>query len=218
MPKIWADNKGGGSGYTPPIPATDIADGSVTNAEFQYIGGLTSDAQTQLNAKVGLTGDEAVGGVKEFTSDIKAAGIYEPGYTAGISFAPDFLLFLAGASIASLDPTGLTVAGGQINFNTPPGFNNEFQASAAITLTAANLPVQHVVPFGPGEDFYLPDLGSAQGAVFWVYNDSTSGFNFDIDADPLGSATLLGSPVTMTPGDLHEFVWITGSLQWVKTT
>lgn len=34
------------------IDATKIADGSVTNTEFQYIGSLTSDAQTQLNARV----------------------------------------------------------------------------------------------------------------------------------------------------------------------
>jgi len=34
------------------IDATKIADGSVTNAEFQYIGGLTSDAQTQLTGKL----------------------------------------------------------------------------------------------------------------------------------------------------------------------
>ena len=33
------------------IDATKIADGSVTNAEIQYIGGLTSDAQTQLDGK-----------------------------------------------------------------------------------------------------------------------------------------------------------------------
>lgn len=33
------------------LAATSIADGSVTDAEFQYIGGLTSDAQTQLDAK-----------------------------------------------------------------------------------------------------------------------------------------------------------------------
>lgn len=33
------------------IDATKIADGSVTNTEFQYIGGLTSDAQTQINGK-----------------------------------------------------------------------------------------------------------------------------------------------------------------------
>ena|SRR6056300_1578259 len=33
------------------IDAAKIADGTVTNAEFQYIGGLTSDAQTQINGK-----------------------------------------------------------------------------------------------------------------------------------------------------------------------
>ena len=33
------------------IDATKLANGSVTNAEFQYIGGLTSDAQTQINSK-----------------------------------------------------------------------------------------------------------------------------------------------------------------------
>ena len=38
------------------IDATKIADGSVTSAEFQYIGGLTSDAQTQLDAKLAHTG------------------------------------------------------------------------------------------------------------------------------------------------------------------
>lgn len=34
------------------IDATKLADGSVTNTELQYIGGLTSDAQTQLDAKL----------------------------------------------------------------------------------------------------------------------------------------------------------------------
>ncbi len=33
------------------IDATKIADGTVTSAEFQYLGGVTSDLQTQLNAK-----------------------------------------------------------------------------------------------------------------------------------------------------------------------
>lgn len=33
------------------IDAAKIADGSVSNAEFQYLGGVTSDIQTQLNAK-----------------------------------------------------------------------------------------------------------------------------------------------------------------------
>jgi hypothetical protein len=33
------------------IDAAKIADGSVSNAEYQYLGGVTSDIQTQLNAK-----------------------------------------------------------------------------------------------------------------------------------------------------------------------
>lgn len=36
------------------IAATRIADGSVSNAEFQYLGNVTSDIQTQLNAKQSL--------------------------------------------------------------------------------------------------------------------------------------------------------------------
>ena len=37
---------------TAAIDATKIADGSVSNTEFQYIGTLSSDAQTQISAKV----------------------------------------------------------------------------------------------------------------------------------------------------------------------
>lgn len=37
------------------IDAAKIADGSVSNAEFQFIGTLTSDAQTQLNGKASTT-------------------------------------------------------------------------------------------------------------------------------------------------------------------
>jgi hypothetical protein len=43
------------------IPATKIADGSVTDAEFQYIGGLTSDAQTQLDSKLDKSGGTMTG-------------------------------------------------------------------------------------------------------------------------------------------------------------
>lgn len=42
---------GGGGGLTPPVDATDIADGSVNDTEFQYINSLTSNAQTQINGK-----------------------------------------------------------------------------------------------------------------------------------------------------------------------
>lgn len=42
------------------IDTTKLADGSVSNTEFQFIDGLTSNAQTQLNAKASLTGTETL--------------------------------------------------------------------------------------------------------------------------------------------------------------
>lgn len=51
------------------IDAAKIADGSVSNAEFQYLNGVTSDIQTQLNSKqasgnyiTDLTGDATASG------------------------------------------------------------------------------------------------------------------------------------------------------------
>ena len=47
------------------IDATKIADGSVTSAEFQYINTLSSNAQTQINAKAATTYvDNAVAGLR----------------------------------------------------------------------------------------------------------------------------------------------------------
>lgn len=46
------------------IDATQIADGSVTNAEFQYLGSVTSDLQTQLDAKADVSGETFSGDVR----------------------------------------------------------------------------------------------------------------------------------------------------------
>lgn len=50
------------------IDASKIADGTVSSTEFQYINSLTSNAQTQLTAKVNNTGNETIAGVKTFSS------------------------------------------------------------------------------------------------------------------------------------------------------
>ncbi len=62
------------------LDASTIADGSVTNAEFQYIGTLTSDAQTQLDAKLSLAGGTMTGAIDaggQEVSDIKLKNYYE---------------------------------------------------------------------------------------------------------------------------------------------
>ena len=61
------------------LDASTIADGSVTNAEFQYIGTLTSDAQTQLDAKLSLAGGTMTGAIDaggQEVSDIKLKNYY----------------------------------------------------------------------------------------------------------------------------------------------
>lgn len=45
-----------------------VAAASVTATELGYVSGVTSDIQTQINGKVGLSGDETVAGIKTFSS------------------------------------------------------------------------------------------------------------------------------------------------------
>lgn len=56
------------------IDAAKLADGSVSNAEFQYIGGLTSNAQTQLNLKANLNSPTFTGTVAGITSTMVGLG------------------------------------------------------------------------------------------------------------------------------------------------
>ena len=62
------------------IDAAKIADGSVSNAEYQYLGGVTSDIQTQLNGKeatitAGTTGQYYRGDKSFQTLDKTAVGL-----------------------------------------------------------------------------------------------------------------------------------------------
>ena len=48
--------------YNTPVPdVTKLADGSVNNTEFETLDGVTSDIQTQLNAKLSLSGGALTG-------------------------------------------------------------------------------------------------------------------------------------------------------------
>jgi hypothetical protein len=60
------------------IAATKIADGSVSNTEFQYLDGVTSAIQTQLNAKIPSTEKGAASGVCPLNSSSKIDATYLP--------------------------------------------------------------------------------------------------------------------------------------------
>lgn len=98
------------------IDAVKIADGSVTNTEFQYIGGLTSDAQTQLDAKQAQDA---------FLDDI--AALSDPGADRGLFWddsAGELKFFEFGSGLTMTDTT-LSAAGGASDFDDIVTHNDE---------------------------------------------------------------------------------------------
>lgn len=75
------------SNVVPPIPATDIADGSVSDTEFQYLDGVTSNIQDQLDAiptilrsylaETVTYNDDATLGDTALSVTVAAGGIYD---------------------------------------------------------------------------------------------------------------------------------------------
>lgn len=71
--------------YDPPIPATDIHDGSVSNAEFGCLNGVTSAIQTQLDGKAATSHGHAISDVTGLQSALDGksstshdhSGVYE---------------------------------------------------------------------------------------------------------------------------------------------
>ena len=88
------------------IDAAKIADGTVSNAEFQYLGGVTSDIQTQLNAKQTLDGDlSAIAGLTPSNDDIMQ---YKAGAWANRTIAQlKTDLSLSGTNTGDQDLSGL---------------------------------------------------------------------------------------------------------------
>ena len=54
-----------------PIAATQVADGTVSDAEYQFINSLSSNAQTQINTKLASAGGSMTGALA-FGDNIKA--------------------------------------------------------------------------------------------------------------------------------------------------
>jgi len=109
------------------IDAAKIADGSVSNAEFQYIGGLTSDAQTQINAKQAtitgaattitssdLTASRAVTSSATGKIEVSSVTSTELGYVSGVTSAIQTQIDGKQATITgaatTIDDTDLTVS------------------------------------------------------------------------------------------------------------
>jgi hypothetical protein len=159
---IWKNKQLSASDIPTGIDATKINTGAVSNTEFNYLDGVTSAIQTQLDSKaadsavVHNTGTETVGGAKTFSSLITAS--------AGVSItAPTG----SGASNVGAIISGSNTNGGTsyLDFlkaiNTASGatnINKYFRLNSAGAIEIVNSAYSSVI-------FTLTDTGSLNGAT-----------------------------------------------------
>ena len=110
------------------VDATKIADGSVTNTELQYINSLSSNAQTQITARLPLAGGTMTGATvfgDQLSSRFTAKDYAETVYAGGNS-----------STAVTLDETNGNVQTftmtGNCTFTMPSG--SGLQAGTSITL------------------------------------------------------------------------------------
>ena len=92
------------------IDATKIANGSVTSTEFQYINGLTSDAQTQINAKG--VGDAVLANDQSWTGSQRATAVTDNDMSYDMNGGQNFISTPSGNSTL----TFTNIANGQSGF------------------------------------------------------------------------------------------------------
>ena len=107
------------------IDATKIADGSVTSTEFQYIGGLTSDAQTQLDAKL-----------------VKASNLSD------VASASTSRTNLGLGSIATQNAASVSITGGSITGLSTPSNNSDAVNKSYVDDAVAGLRTRIIAEAG----------------------------------------------------------------------
>ena len=169
MSKIFVDafeKRTGGTEMAVPATgkwaATQIADGSVTDTEYQYINTLSSNAQTQISAKVSLTGGTMLGTLttaqvsmednileRPVVKDYAEIKVAMAAHTVDLSLGNVQTYTLSGAQtlVFSNPPatgtsgsfTLIVTNGGSATLTWPPAV--DWAAATAPTLTAAGIDV-----------------------------------------------------------------------------
>ena len=177
------------------INATKIADGSVTNTEFQYISTLSSNAQTQISSKIGLTG-------LAISADASASG------SGGISYnnsngqftytPPDLSSYAAASNVSNVTNeskatmfTSAALTGTPTAPTATAATNTTQIATTAFTTTA----VANLLDSAPATLNTLNELAAALGddAAFSTTISNSIGLKA-----PLASPALTGTPSAPT--------------------
>ena len=138
------------------IDATKIANGSVTSTEFQYINGLTSDAQTQINAKG--VGDAVLANDQSWTGSQRATAVTDNDMSYDMNAGQNFISTPSGNATL----TFTNIANGQSGFlklinsgghTISLHSNSKADANLATTVTAAGTYLLSY--FSDGTDVWL---------------------------------------------------------------
>lgn len=195
------------------IDAAKLADGSVSNAEYQYLGGVTSDIQTQINSKVGaaetvtLTNKTIDGdnntlldiGITSLKTDLAAASTFISRDASGVIISTKSVP--AGSVVGSSDTQTLTGKTIDADSNTISNIENaDIKVGAAIDAakiangSVSNTEFQYLDGLTGNiqdqiDDISIPVLPENNVLIGDASNDATA-----VDTDVVGdiAATVAG--------------------------
>lgn len=200
-----------GSAISGPIDATDIADGSVNNTEFQYLGNVTSDIQTQINTKLGTTlanGNIFIGNgsnvatANPVTGDVVISNTGVTDISAGVIVNADI------NAAAAIDAT--KIANGSVDnteFQYLDGVTSAIQTQLNAKASSASLTAHTGASSG---------VHGVTGSVVGT-SDAQVLTNKTIDGDDNTVQDLALSSLKTIPGDAGKFVARDGSGVVVST-
>ena len=138
------------------IDATKIANGSVTSTEFQYINGLTSDAQTQINAKG--VGDAVLANDQSWTGSQRATAVTDNDMSYDMNGGQNFISTPSGNSTL----TFTNIANGQSGFlklinsgGHTISLHSNSKADANLATTVSTAGTYLLSYFSDGTDVWL---------------------------------------------------------------
>jgi len=174
--------------YNTPVPdVTKVADGSVNNTEFQHLDGVTSDIQTQMNARLPLAGGTVTGNV-----------IFNDNASVYVGTGQDARIFHDGSNTTIKNDTGaLKVLANtlQLKNNADNETLATFANGGAASLRFNNSTKLETTNTG------INVTGTVDGSLF---NGNGSDLTF-LNASNLSSGTV---PVARLPGSLGKVLQV----------
>ena len=166
------------------VDATKIADGSVTSAEFQYINSLSSNAQTQITARLPLAGGTMTGEIAAADQVISRPEMKDYSETiTALSAAATVDIDITNGNVFTITPDQNTTF--TFSNPSPTGKSCSFtlvwtQDSSDRTIT---WPASLKWKDGGGEPSVTSGSGKVDIYTFFTMDAGTSWYGFQAGAD-----------------------------------